>query len=115
MFLGGCIPARLLLVYLAKNGSKQIQQLIAYVEIIIGLGFWIIYLKGWRKTGIETDGEKIWWNNLRPIHGTLYLIFAYMIINNKYTVHAWKILLADVILGLFAFCMNRLSTTSRDV
>ena len=25
-----------------------------------------------RKTGLEVFGDKIWWNNLRPIHGILY-------------------------------------------
>ena len=60
-----------------------------------------IYLTGSRKTGAETQGAKIWWNDLRSIHSLLYFIFAYLAINgNK---NAFKALLIDVIIGLFSF------------
>jgi hypothetical protein len=46
-------------------------------------------------------GEKIWWNDLRPIHSIFYFLFAYnAIIGNK---QAWVYLLADVLLGLISF------------
>jgi hypothetical protein len=53
---------------------------------------------------LEVFGEKIWWNDLRPIHGTLYLLFAYYAIRgSKY---AWTILLVDVLFGLIAFFIH---------
>jgi len=63
-----------------------------------------IYLTGTRKTGAEVFGEKIWWNNLRPIHSILYFLFAYnAIIGNK---QSWKYLLVDVIIGLISFLIH---------
>jgi hypothetical protein len=57
-----------------------------------------------RKTGTEVFGEKIWWNDIRPVHGLLYLLFAYLAINkNK---NAWLILLFDVLFGLSMFLNN---------
>ena len=44
---------------------------------VIALGFITIYVFGWRKTGLETMGAPIWWNDLRPLHGALYGIAAY--------------------------------------
>ena len=46
-------------------------------------------------------GDKIWWNDLRPIHALLFFLFAYEAIN--YKTESYKYLLFDVILGLFAF------------
>ena len=72
-----------------------------YIGLILGISFLTIYYYNLRKTGIEVFGNKIWWNDIRPIHGVLYLIFAYLAINkNK---NAWIVLLIDVIFGLIMF------------
>lgn len=99
-----CIPARLLLVYLAyillpSTYSSPRYAMIAMLTVI-GIGFWTIYLKGWRKTGVETGGKLIWWNNLRPIHGSLYLLCALLAISG--VKNAWVILLIDVLFGFVA-------------
>jgi len=100
LFLLGCIPLRLYLVYVAKNNKKMLPYM-GYIAIIIGLSFSYIYITGSRKTGVEVFGEKIWWNNYRLLHATLYLLFAYFAINkNK---ESWKLLFADVIIGLLLF------------
>jgi hypothetical protein len=101
MFLIGCIGMRSLLVYIAANVSRTILMYMGYVAIVIGLGFLTIYFGGLRKTGKETFGDKIWWNDLRPIHGVLYLLFAYFAISGNNS--AWIWLLLDVLLGLIAF------------
>ncbi len=102
LFLGACIPSRLFLVILAKYGTNWIQTLLGLLTFVIASGFLTIYLFGLRKTGVETGGEIIWWNDIRPIHSFLYYWFSWTIFfGNKKT--AWKILLGDVILGLFAF------------
>ena len=60
-----------------------------------------LFLTGSRKTGVEVFGEKIWWNNLRPLHSILYFLFAYNAIKgNK---NAWIYLLIDVVIGLISF------------
>ena len=64
-------------------------------------GFIYIFLTGSRKTGMETFGDKIWWNDLRPVHALMYGLFAYNAINKN--PNAWIFLLIDVIIGLFSF------------
>jgi hypothetical protein len=101
LFLIGCIGLRSLIAYIAKTASKTVLMYMGYISIIIGLGFLTIYFTGSRKTGAETFGDKIWWNDLRPVHGALYLLFAYnAIIGNR---DAWIFLAVDVIIGLVSF------------
>jgi hypothetical protein len=101
LFLIGCIGVRLLLVYIAKNIDIKLLKYMGYITLIPAIGFIYIYLTGSRKTGPEVFGSKIWWNNLRPIHAILYLLFSYnAIIGNR---NAWIYLLIDVLLGLISF------------
>ena len=101
LFLVGCMGVRFFIVYLAKNINIDYLPYMGYISLIISFGFMFIFLTGSRKTGPEVNGEKIWWNNLRPIHSILYGLFAYLAItkNNK----AWVVLLVDVLIGLFSF------------
>ena len=101
LFLFGCIPTRLALVYLAKNISINYLPILGYITLIIAISFAYLFLSGTRQTGVEVFGDKIWWNNLRPIHATLYLIFSYYAINKMR--EGWIYLLVDVIFGLFSF------------
>lgn len=101
LFLIGCIGTRSLFVYLAKNTNKTYLQYMGYLALLPAIGFFYLFLTGSRKTGTEVFGDKIWWNNLRPIHGIMYALFAYnAIIGNS---NAWIYLLIDVIIGLFSF------------
>ena len=101
LFLIGCIGTRSLLVYLAKNAKHKYLKAIGYLALLPAMGFLYIYLSGSRKKGAEVFGEKIWWNDLRPIHSLLYFLFAYNAINGCYT--SWIYLFIDVIIGLGSF------------
>ena len=101
LFLFGCLPVRILLVYFAKVVSQLTKTLISYFALLVGVGFIYIYLTGSRKTGPETFGKPIWWNNWRPIHAGLYLAFAYSALQG-YS-YAWKYLATDVVVGIVAF------------
>jgi hypothetical protein len=104
LFLIGCIGTRTLLVLIAKNISTFWLKYMGIIALLPALGFFYIYFTGSRKTGPEVFGDKIWWNNLRPIHGTLYLLFAYnAIIGNK---KSWIFLLIDVLIGLTSFLIH---------
>ena len=104
MFLIGCIGVRLLLVIIAKNINTNYLKYLGYLALLPATGFIFIYLTGSRKTGGETFGEKIWWNDLRPIHSILYFLFAYNAINgNK---QSWIYLLVDVFIGLIVFLIH---------
>jgi hypothetical protein len=101
LFLIGCIGTRTLFVYAAKNVDTTYLRYMGYLALLPAIGFFYIYFTGSRQTGAEVFGSKIWWNDLRPIHGLLYLLFAFnAIMGNKY---AWIYLLVDVIFGLLSF------------
>ena len=101
LFLVGCIGSRSLLVLLAKIANTTYLQYLGYVALLPAIGFFYIFLTGSRKTGAEVFGGKIWWNDLRPVHGLLYLLFAYnAITGNSF---AWVYLLIDVLIGLTSF------------
>lgn len=101
LFLIGCIGTRTLFAYLAKIASPTYLKYMGYLAILPAIGFFYLFLSGSRKTGGEVFGDTIWWNDLRPVHGTMYLLFAYNAINGND--FAWMYLLADVMIGLTSF------------
>jgi hypothetical protein len=104
LFLIGCIGTRLLFVYAAKNVGPKLLPYMGYLALIPAIGFTYIYMTGSRTTGLETFGQKIWWNNLRPLHAILYGLFAFSAI--KGNSGSWKILLLDVFIGLVSFLVH---------
>ena len=104
MFLIGCIGVRSLFVIISKNINIKYLKYLGYLALAPAIGFLYIFLTGSRKTGAETFGDKIWWNNLRPLHSILYFLFAYnAIMGNK---HSWVYLLVDVLIGLISFLIH---------
>lgn len=75
--------------------------------LIPAVGFFLIFINGWRKIGAEVLGGKLWWNNLRPLHGFLYALFAVLVLTKVYARHAWKVLFLDACIGLVAFVIAR--------
>ena len=99
-----CILTRLGLTMLAKYINNKYLPYISIITLIMGIGFIYIYIFGSKTANkqLEWTGEKcIWWNNLRPIHGILYIAFS-MLGFMKYK-DAWLILLVDTIFGSLAF------------
>ena len=107
LFLIGCMGARFLLVFLAKIASITFLKVMGVIALIISIGFISIYLFGLRKTGLETGGEIIWWNSLRPFHALTYAVFGYMALSGMQN-HAWKVLLIDLLFGLIAFFIQHM-------
>lgn len=101
LFLIGCIGSRLFLTYMAYKDPIPI----AYIATVISFGFMYIYLNGLRKTGIETFGEPIWWDDLRPIHSILYGLYAYLAFSGY--PDAWQVLLIDTLFGLTAWTLHQ--------
>jgi hypothetical protein len=98
-----CILVRLLLVYIAKTISLENLKYVGYVTLMISIGFIYIYITKSRKRGIEIGNKKIWWNQLRPIHGILYLLFSIGAFNQC---NLWYLLLLDVIIGMVAYFIH---------
>jgi len=106
LFLIGCIGMRSLFAYAAKVASVGVLRIMGWLALIPAFGLMYIFATGSRKTGAEVFGEKIWWNSLRPIHSAMYFAFALLAINGLRGI-AWKVLAADVALGLSAFFVNK--------
>lgn len=100
LFLFGCILTRSLFVVISKKYIDYLP-IMGLVALLPAIGFFTIYFNNSRQTGAEVFNEKIWWNNLRPLHGSLYLIFALMALNKN--PNSWLVLLLDVIIGLTSF------------
>ena len=101
LFLFGCIGLRSLFVIIAKYASPNMLKYMGYLALLPAIGFMYIYFTGSRPTGAEVFGEKIWWNDLRPIHSILYILFAFNAITGNAS--AWIYLLFDVLFGLTNF------------
>mgnify|MGYP000935925675 FL=1 len=100
-FLFACIPARLLIAGIAKKVPNNYLPYLGLLALLPATGFLYIYLSGMRKTGGETFGQKIWWNNLRPIHSFMFYLFAYLAFHkNK---KAYLVLFTDAMFGLVSF------------
>ena len=100
-FIFGCILVRSSFVLIALKIPKKYLPYLGMLAILPAIGFLTIYLGGYRKTGGETFGKKIWWNNLRPVHAVLYFSFAYLALTKNN--NAYMPLLIDVILGGMSF------------
>ena len=111
-FLVGCIPSRLLLVWVGKHHSNTDTErtLLAVLTFSIGLSFLFLFLSGYRSTGPEVFGADIWWKSLRIVHAMMYLAYAFMIYYDTSILwsegdrtNAWKLLLCDALFGLASF------------
>ena len=101
LFLIGCIGTRILFVLISKYIPNNYLPYPGYLALLPMIGFSYIWITNSRKTGPEVMGDKIWWNNLRPVHALLYGLFAYNAINKNE--NAWIYLLIDVIIGFVSF------------
>lgn len=110
LFLFGCIGTRFLFVWIAKTVDVNYLPYLGYLALLPAIGFFYIFFTKSRETGAEVFGGKIWWNDLRPLHGLLYGLFAYNAINKN--VNSWMYLLADVLVGLVSFLWHHSSVGS---
>jgi hypothetical protein len=91
------------MAYHFARGKSNLLKAMALAAICISAGFLYIWSNGLRKTGPETFGDPIWWNDLRPVHSALYAIFAVLAFGEETQRHAWTVLLADVAIGFAAW------------
>jgi hypothetical protein len=100
LFLTLCMGSRYSLAYISKNYLNLLPYL-SLPALLIAIGFAIIYIFDLRKIGSETGGEKIYWNNFRPVHSLMYGIFAYLAFHKD--PNAWKVIFLDTTIGLSVF------------
>ncbi len=100
LFLLGCMVIRFAFAFIVKkypNYAKYFTPL----ALIFAVSSLILYFGDYRKTGWEVFGDKVWWNNLRPVHGLLYLVFIGLSFYKDSVAHVP--LFVDAIIGLVAF------------
>jgi phosphatidylglycerophosphate synthase len=107
-FLGICILIRslgALISYL--HPYSVITKVLAILYFLIGISMLYLFIANKRQNAPEGGGIT-WWNNLRPIHAILFILFAVFTLNrNKYS---YFFLIGDVILGLTAFITHRITS-----
>jgi hypothetical protein len=64
-------------------------------------GIALIWAFGWRRTGLEVGGERIWWDKLRPLHALLWGLAAFLVWSGSART-AGLLMLADVAIGAVA-------------
>ena len=100
----GCIGARSLIAYAAYVIPTTYLPYLGFLALGPVIGWIYIIATGTRKTGLEVGGEKIWWNDLRPLHAANYAAFAIAaIMKNR---NAYMFLVFDVIFGLGAWIVH---------
>lgn len=103
VFLFLCIGSRLLISFGIYKYPKRLSSI---PLLLIGTSFIFLYLSGFRKTGAEAGGV-IWWQNVRPIHGTLYLLSGILLFT-KHAKHAYIPLLIDIAVGISVWLNHRI-------
>ncbi len=104
LFLIGCIGVRLAISLLAKYIGEKMNWALPYlgiVALIPAIGFIGQFIFRLRETGRGATGGKIWWSNMRPIHGVMFLLFAMFAFRRK--PFAWRVLLIDALIGFVAW------------
>ena len=101
LFLLVCIPLRIVLAGIAKVLPVYYLPIMGLPFLIFGIGALYMYLTDTRTTGGGAFGGVLWWKDMRPIHGLLYLSFAILAFL-RYP-HAWILLAVDVLVGLVGF------------
>lgn len=99
-----CILTRICFSILIKKNKKN--KYINIFTFLIALSFFTLYIFDLRKKGIEATNNIIWWNEFRPIHGSLYLLFSIYYYKEKN--FSWVILLIDSILGIIFYSTEKL-------
>lgn len=102
LFITGCIPARIVLAFVILYLPVKYLQVYGLFLLAIGLSFLYLFVTGKRKTGLETEGKPIWWRRFRIVHGLLYCLAAFFVLDTQRHA-AFKTILVDTFLGLGLF------------
>lgn len=110
-FLIGCIGARLALAYALSVAGKGALKWLSVVTGAMATGFLLIYVFGWRKTGLEASKDfsaqaPIWWDALRPLHALAYGLAAVFAWRGRGSLAA-RVVVLDALIGLSAFALHR--------
>ena len=105
-FFLGCLGARLAIAVAAFYARPKWLRVMGMAALVLACSWVYIYLFDARPFGREAGGlgsglQRIWWNNLRPLHAGLYFAFAVMAIKKNH--YAYRVILLDTLVGLIAW------------
>ena len=99
-----CLTVRFSLAYFSYVlPSVKVRQL-SYLALLPIIGWLNIIFFSPRDSGIEVPNGKIWWQNMRPVHVLMYIIF-FLLAQFK-TNLAWIPLFIDPLIGIGAWINN---------
>ena len=77
------------------------------IALIISLSFIYLYFIGNNRANRQLEwlgDKKIWWNQMRLIHGLIWLLFSILAFT-KFN-HSWIILAVDTLIGLSVWILH---------
>jgi hypothetical protein len=104
LFMGLCIPTRFLIAFIVSKLSKKYLFYTGIGLLLLVINWSYIYLFKTRKIGVETLGEKIWWDWMRPIHIGFYVMAALMCLDGNN--NAYIPIVIDTIVGALSFIIH---------
>lgn len=102
-----CLIIRISIIYFIKyiyDNHKNYKKFIEYILLIFGLGF--IY-QGFYGSNNETQISKVFWHDVRYVHGILYLLSYYYLSKNRINLSLLMILLEIIFSILYRIVLNR--------
>jgi len=98
LFIFGCLPIRLFLIYIAKKASITQLRLLSIPAFLIS----IVFIYQQKKGGNGYFGGPVWWHH--SIHALLWMIFAVLAFRKIQS--AYIVLVVDLIVGVISFINN---------
>ena len=105
LYLLVCLPVRTIPIVILFL-TRKVDLPISILYLIMGISF-LYRTTSFHSGQLGAFGGKVWWQNLRLIHGIIYL-FAFWLIYKKKIEQVKCLLIADLLLGLIGFINNYL-------
>lgn len=103
-FLVGCVGLRVLFSMAIQFAPELVLPLLCGVCIAIAVGFTFVWATGIRqKKGAFSN--TIWWNPLRLVHASMYLLTAWFLYTKKQYL-ASTVVLLDTSIGMLAYLVH---------
>jgi len=96
---GACVVTRILVCLVAVFIPLSYLSWMGYAALLPSFAFFFVYVMKLRPKGMH--GQIAWWNQYRPLHGMMYMLFAIFAIHRIRK--AYFFLFIDILLGIIFF------------
>lgn len=105
LYLFLCLPVRTIPIIILFL-TEKLNLPISIVYLVTGVSF-LYRTTTFHNKQLGVFGGKVWWQNLRLIHGIIYLFAAYLIYKNQLN-QVKCLLITDLLIGLNGFIIQYL-------